>query len=74
MEEITRENALEQTKKKPGLKFYPGLAIIGLPTTGPRALVVSHTMHISRHNCGIPRMWKNSGKSSLYSKLFIKWR
>ena len=74
IEEITRENAFEQTKKKPGLKFYLGLAIIGFPTTGPRDLVVSHTMHISRHNRGIPRMWTDSGKSSLYSKLFIKWR
>ena len=30
-----RKNALEQEKREPGLKFYPGLAIIGLWTTGP---------------------------------------
>ena len=34
-EEITRENTFEQKKKKPGLKFNPGLALIGLRTTGP---------------------------------------
>ena len=27
-EEITRENTFEQKKKKPGLKFNPGLALI----------------------------------------------
>ena len=30
-----RENASEQKKKKPGLKFNPGLALIGLRTTAP---------------------------------------
>ena len=30
-----RENAFEQKKKKPRLKFNPGLALIGLRTTGP---------------------------------------
>ena len=33
-EEITRKNTFEQKKKKPGLKFNPGLALIGLRTTG----------------------------------------
>ena len=28
-------NSFEQNKKKPGLKFNPGLALIGLRTTGP---------------------------------------
>ena len=28
------ENALEQKKKEPRLKFNPGLALIGLRTTG----------------------------------------
>ena len=31
-----RENAFEQKKKKPGLKFSPELALIGFQTTGPR--------------------------------------
>ena len=31
-----RENAFEQKKKKPGLKFSPELALIGFRTTGPR--------------------------------------
>ena len=31
----TPENTFEQKKKKPGLKFKPGLALIGLRTTGP---------------------------------------
>ena len=35
IEKIIRENAFEQNKKKPGLKFNPGLALIGLRTTGP---------------------------------------
>ena len=30
------ENTFEQKKKKPGLKFNPVLALIGLQTTGPR--------------------------------------
>ena len=34
-EKIIRENAFGQQKKKPGLKFNPGLALIGLRTTGP---------------------------------------
>ena len=36
IEKIIRENAFEQKKKKPRLKFNPGLALIGLRTTGPR--------------------------------------
>ena len=36
-EEITQENTFEQKKKKPGLKFNPGLALIGLRTSGPRS-------------------------------------
>ena len=40
--EKNRENypgkCFEQKKKKLGLKFNPGLALIGLRTTGPRAL------------------------------------
>ena len=34
-EKIPRENAFEQQKKKPRLKFNPGLGLIGLQTTGP---------------------------------------
>ena len=34
-EKIVRENAFEQKKKKPGLNLTLGLALIGLPTTGP---------------------------------------
>ena len=36
---MIRENAFKQKKKKPGLKFNPGLALIGLWTTGPRILM-----------------------------------
>ena len=36
--EIIRENAFEQKKKKPALKFNPGLALVGLWTTEPRDL------------------------------------
>ena len=35
IEKIIRKNAFEQNKKKPGLKFNPGLALVGLGTTGP---------------------------------------
>ena len=38
IEKIIRENAFEQKKKKLRLKFNPGLALIGLQTTGPRSL------------------------------------
>ena len=31
-----REKAFKQKTMKPGLKLDPGLALIGLPTTGPR--------------------------------------
>ena len=34
-EKIVRENAFEQKKKKPGLKFNPGVALIDLRTSGP---------------------------------------
>ena len=34
----TLENTFEQKKKKPGLKFNPGLALIGLRTIGPRRI------------------------------------
>ena len=36
LEKIIRENAFEQERKKPGLEFNSGVALIGLPTTGPR--------------------------------------
>ena len=35
MEKIVQENAFDEKKKRPGLKFNPGLALIGLRTTGP---------------------------------------
>ena len=35
IEKIIQENAFEQKEKKPRLKFNPGLALIGLRTTGP---------------------------------------
>ena len=35
---IVRENAFDEKKRRPGLKFNPGLALIGLRTTGPRII------------------------------------
>ena len=35
-EKIIRENAFKQKTKNPGLKFNPGLALIGLLRTGSR--------------------------------------
>ena len=36
IEKIVQENVSDEKKKRPGLKFNPGLALIGLRTTGPR--------------------------------------
>ena len=38
VEKIVRENAFDDEKKRPRLKFNPGLALMGLRTTGPRSL------------------------------------
>ena len=38
IQEIIRENNFEQMIMKPRLKFNPGLALIGLRTTGPRVM------------------------------------
>ena len=35
IEKIIRQNSLEQTKKRRGLKLNPGLVLIGLRITGP---------------------------------------
>ena len=36
IEKIIRESAFDKKKKKPGLKFNPGLVLTGFRTTGPR--------------------------------------
>ena len=36
IEKIIRESAFDKKKKKPGLKFNPGLVLTGVRTTGPR--------------------------------------
>ena len=36
IEKIIRESAFDKKKKKSGLKFKPGLALIRIGTTGPR--------------------------------------
>ena len=33
---IIQESALDKKKKKPGLKFHPGLALTNIRTAGPR--------------------------------------
>ena len=35
IEKIIQENAFDKKKKKPRLKFNPGLALTGVRTTGP---------------------------------------
>ena len=40
-EKIVQENAFDEKKERPGLKFNSGLAQIGPQTTGPRAVEVS---------------------------------
>ena len=58
------ESALEQTKKKRGLKFNPGLMLIGLRTTEPRVNSVKLFMY---NNCFEAFILK------LYYKSFIAW-
>ena len=40
IEKIIRESAFDRKKKKPGLKFNPGLALTGVGTTGPSIITV----------------------------------
>ena len=42
IDKIIRESAFEKKKKKPGLKFNPGLGLTGIRTTGPRSLIISN--------------------------------
>ena len=39
MENIIRESAFDEKKKKPGLKFIPRLALTGVRTSGPKSLL-----------------------------------
>ena len=39
IEKIIRESAFDKKKKKPRLKFNPGLALIRVRRTGPRGLM-----------------------------------
>ena len=46
IDKIIRENAFDQKKKKPELKFNLGLALIGLRITRPCTLTnMNHTIH-----------------------------
>ena len=38
---IIRESAFDKKKKKPGLKFNPGLVLISIQTTGPKRFGLS---------------------------------
>jgi len=38
IEKIIRENAFEEKKKKPGIKFNPRLVLISVQTTGPSTI------------------------------------
>ena len=61
-EEITLENTFEQKKKQPGLKFNPGLALIGLRKTGPWTIErrsVTSRYQGSSHVCMVPLDLKN---------------
>ena len=40
IEKIIRESAFDIKKKKPGLKFNPGLALTSVGTTGPSIITV----------------------------------
>ena len=45
MEQTILESAFDKKKKKPGLKFNPGLELTGVRTTGPRALTWDFTIY-----------------------------
>ena len=47
---IIQENACDQKKKKPRLKFNPRLALIGLKLLGPDVQKVDSNMHWINHN------------------------
>ena len=47
IEKIIRGSAFDKKKKKPGLKFNPGLALTRVRTTGPWSFA---TMATWRHN------------------------
>ena len=42
IEKIIRDSAFDKKKKKPGLKFNPGLALTGVRTTGPCLITCFH--------------------------------
>ena len=46
MEKIARENTFDEKKKRPGEKFNPGLALIGLRTTGSSQLSVLYSTQV----------------------------
>ena len=50
MEKIILENVYKRKKKKPGLKFNPGLALIGLWKTEPW---LSHVSNVANATCSI---------------------
>ena len=55
IEKIIRESAFEKKKKKPALKFNPGLALTSAWTTGPRAthtcMLKNNSGHITKRHC-----------------------
>ena len=68
MEKTVRENAFDEKKKRPWLKFNPGLALIGLRTTEPSRLDFPTILKISTisrclscFNVNIERFLINSG-------------
>ena len=51
---------MKKKKERPGLKFNPGLALIGAQKTGPRAVEVSWCGHIYRSILVINIYWHSS--------------
>ena len=45
IEKIIRESAIDKKKKKPRLKFNPGLALTGVRTTGPRFFIIDRIIN-----------------------------
>ena len=54
-EKVIRESTFDKKKKKPGLKFNPGLALTGVRTTGPKTIRFPPFGYLFRKNGAIRR-------------------
>ena len=70
-EKIIPEKVLEQKKKKPGLKFSPELALIGLRTTGHRVIKTADSLDHLVVNLGTVDLGSIPGRTlGVYSTFY----